>query len=181
MPDDAPPNQPPEDQPAPESSESTEASAETGSEATPPPAEPAPPPSPVEAAAPPPPAPDPAPAAPPPPAPAPQSDNRQLMLVLSYLFVLGLIPLLVEKDDAEVQWHAKNGLVWTAAWIAFWVVLTILGMIPVVNVLIGIIGCLLAPLVFVGALVIHILGMVKALNGERMRLPILSDYADRWQ
>ncbi len=103
------------------------------------------------------------------------------MLVLSYLFILGLIPLLVEKDDAEVQWHAKNGLVWTAAWVAFWVVLTILGMVPVVNVLIGIIGCLLAPLVIMGALVIHILGMVKALNGERMRLPVLSDFADRWQ
>ena len=32
------------------------------------------------------------------------------MLVLSYIGLLALIPLLVKKDDREVQWHAKNGL-----------------------------------------------------------------------
>ena len=60
------------------------------------------------------------PAAPPtpPPAPPPEappaapsggdgvSENRTIMVVLSYLWILALIPLLVEKDDQEVQWHA---------------------------------------------------------------------------
>ena len=41
--------------------------------------------------------------------PAPSSD-RTIMLVLSYLGILALIPLLMKKDDPEVQWHAKNGL-----------------------------------------------------------------------
>ena len=43
------------------------------------------------------------------------STNRGPMIVLSYLWVLALIPLLVEKDDPEVQWHAKHGLVLAAA------------------------------------------------------------------
>src|SRR5262249_15477412 len=43
------------------------------------------------------------------------SPNRAVMIVLSYLWVLALIPLLVDKNDAEVQWHAKHGLVLTVA------------------------------------------------------------------
>ena len=56
----------------------------------------------------------------PPPSPPPAtepggstSSNRGVMIVLSYLWILFLIPLLTEKDDAEVQWHAKHGLVLT--------------------------------------------------------------------
>ena len=48
------------------------------------------------------------------------------MLILSYFGLLALIPLLVEKDDAEVQWHAKHGLILMATWIAVSIVLTIL-------------------------------------------------------
>ena len=33
------------------------------------------------------------------------------MIVLAYLWPLALVPLLVEKHDAEVQWHAKHGIV----------------------------------------------------------------------
>ena len=100
------------------------------------------------------------------------------MLVLSYLFLLALIPLLVEKDDAEVQWHAKNGLVWTAAWVGTWVALLLLNFLPVIGTLIG---CLALPVLVLGSLIIHVLGMIKALNGERMRLPMLSDFADQWK
>ena len=39
------------------------------------------------------------------------SPNRGVMIVLAYLWLLALIPLLLEKQDAEVQWHAKHGLV----------------------------------------------------------------------
>jgi hypothetical protein len=34
------------------------------------------------------------------------SSNRNIMIVLSYLWLLALIPLLTEKEDKEVQWHA---------------------------------------------------------------------------
>ena len=39
------------------------------------------------------------------------SSNRNVMILLSYLWLLALVPLLTEKDDKEVQWHAKHGLV----------------------------------------------------------------------
>ena len=39
------------------------------------------------------------------------SPNRGVMIVLAYLWLLALVPLLFEKTDREVQWHAKHGIV----------------------------------------------------------------------
>ncbi len=63
---------------------------------------------------------------PPPPAGMPPggvSQNRGLMLALAYLGPLAIIPLVTEKDDPEVQWHAKHGLVLFVAEIILWIVL----------------------------------------------------------
>lgn len=106
------------------------------------------------------------------------SPNRTIMLILAYLSVLALIPLLTEKEDQEVQWHSKNGLVITAFWIILAIALTILGFIPVLG---QVLGCLAMPLIGLGGLVVFILCIVKALNGERFRLPVVSDYADKWE
>ncbi len=48
------------------------------------------------------------------------SSNRNVMILLSYLWLLALIPLVVEKEDREVQWHAKHGLVLTVVEMIFW-------------------------------------------------------------
>ena len=65
--------------------------------------------------------------APPPPPPAGgASSNKTLMLVLSYLGLLAIIPYVVEKDDKEVQWHAKHGIVLLIAWAIVWAVLMVI-------------------------------------------------------
>ena len=118
----------------------------------------------------------------PPPAAGGESSNRGVMIVLSYLWLLALIPLLVEKDDKEVQWHAKHGLVLTVAWVAVFIVLTILGMV-LSAVTAGIAGCFMAIvqlLLMLGIVIVHILCIVKGLNGERFLLPVISDYADKF-
>ena len=74
-----------------------------------------------------------------------QSSNRSVMIVLSYLWLLALVPLLVEKDDKEVQWHAKHGIVLMVAEIVFWIAVTIVQM-----VLGTILGCVVGLLSFVG-------------------------------
>lgn len=107
-----------------------------------------------------------------------ESPNRTIMLILAYLSVLALIPLLTEKKDQEVQWHSKNGLVITAFWIILAIALTILGFVPVLG---QVLGCLAMPLIGLGGLVVFILCVMKALNGERFRLPVVSDYADKWK
>ena len=116
-------------------------------------------------------------APPPPPSGAPvDSGNRTLMVVLSYLWILAVIPLLVEKDDRDVQWHAKHGLVLTVAEIILYVALGVLSLIPVL-------GCVIAfipALVFLGFLVVRIIAIVKGMNGERFLVPGLSDFANRF-
>jgi uncharacterized membrane protein len=96
------------------------------------------------------------------------------MLILSYLWPLALVPYLLEKDDQEVQWHAKNGLVMTAAEIVLWVVLGV-----VMTVLsASCIGCLFfwVPLVAgLGLLGLHVYCIHQALNGKRFEFQQLSE------
>lgn len=113
----------------------------------------------------------------PPPSPPSGDGNRTLMLVLSYLGILALIPLLVEKDDREVQWHSKNGLVLFGAWLAVWIVISILAQVPVL----GCIAMIGWPLAGLGYLILAIMGIVKATQSERFRVPWLSDFVDKWQ
>jgi uncharacterized membrane protein len=104
------------------------------------------------------------------------SQNRTVMIVLSYLWLLALIPLLVEKEDAEVQWHAKNGLVLTAAEFICWIVLTILAFTPVLGCAIALIQLVL----WLGVLVLHIVAIVKGVQGGRLVIPVLSDYTSKF-
>src|SRR4029077_4296823 len=39
------------------------------------------------------------------------SPNHGVMIVLAYLWPLALVPLLLQKRDPDLQWHARHGLV----------------------------------------------------------------------
>jgi uncharacterized membrane protein len=112
------------------------------------------------------------------------SGNRTVMIVLSYLGILALIPLLVEKNDREVQWHAKHGLVLLVAEIALFIVLSvvmaILIRIPFLGCIAGIVGTLVWFVLVIGIFVVHIMCIVKGVNGERFTLPYVSEYADKF-
>ncbi len=117
---------------------------------------------------------------PPPPPPsggvAPGSD-RTLMVILSYLWILALIPLLTKKEDREVQWHAKNGLALFVVEIVFWILTIIITrFLPTaVGCGIGIIECV----VWIGFLVLRVVCIVKGVGGQRFRIPVISDFADK--
>jgi uncharacterized membrane protein len=104
------------------------------------------------------------------------SPNRTVMIVLAYLWLLALVPLLVEKEDPEVQWHAKNGLVLTAAELLLWIVFFILTMIPFLGCVILIFQLLL----WVGIVILHIIAIVKGVQGGRLVIPVLSDYTSKF-
>jgi uncharacterized membrane protein len=112
---------------------------------------------------------------PPPPAAAPGS-NRNVMIALSYLWILAVVPLIVEKDDAEVQWHAKHGLVLLVVEIILYAILAVVSMVPVI----GCVTVFLPFVVFLGFLVVRILCITKGINGERFTLPVVSDFANRF-
>ena len=100
------------------------------------------------------------------------------MVVLSYFWMLALIPLLVEKEDAEVQWHAKHGLILMITEIALYIALSILAFVPWIG---AILGCAVTPFLSLAIFIVHIICIVKALKGERFKLPVVSDFVDQWK
>ena len=122
-----------------------------------------------------------------PPAPAPPSGGvgagtgtgqpNIVMVVLSYLYILAVVPLLVEKEDAEVQWHAKHGLLLFAIDFVIGAVFFTLGMVS------GGFGCLLLPIQMIlhlALFLVRIICIVKGIKGERFLLPGVSDLVDRF-
>jgi uncharacterized membrane protein len=113
------------------------------------------------------------------PEPAPAgtvSSNRSVMIVLSYLWILSLVPLLVEKEDQEVQWHAKHGIVLMAAEIVFWIAFNIVVYMIPFGCVVGLIG----PVIALAFLAVHVVAIIKGLNGQRLVIPGLSEYASRF-
>lgn len=114
---------------------------------------------------------------PPPPSGGPASSDRTIMLVLSYLGILALIPLLTKKDDREVQWHARNGLAFFVAWVVISIAWAIIS-----NFLPSSLGCALSFVscgISIAGLAVVIIAIMKAVKGERLRLPVISDFADK--
>jgi|SRR5580700_939170 uncharacterized membrane protein len=109
------------------------------------------------------------------------SPNRSVMIVLAYLWALALVPLLVEKQDPEVQWHAKHGIVLMIAELL--VLFAYIMLTSIVSLATLGLGCVLSLfLVFgwVAVLGLHVVAIIKGLNGERLIIPRLSEYADRF-
>lgn len=88
-------------------------------------------------------------------------EQDKIMLVLSYIGILALIPLITVKDSPFVKFHAAQG---TALTIVMFGLSFILPMIPVL-------GWLGLCVIFPGWLVVTIMGIVKALKGERWEIP----------
>ena len=101
--------------------------------------------------------------------------DRTIFLVLSYLGILSLIPLLAKKDDSEVQWHAKNGVVLFGAEVVWVIVRIIVGRIPAIGCSMIVVGCV----VWLGFLALSILCIMKAVQGQRFRIPVLTDIAEK--
>ncbi len=106
--------------------------------------------------------------------PGPVSPNRGLMIVLAYLWLLAIVPLLVEEHDPEVRWHAKHGLVLFGTEFMGFMALAILSGI------VGWLAFLLVPLAQLGILVLHIACIGKGLQGGRLLIPGISEYTDKF-
>jgi len=112
---------------------------------------------------------------------ADSAPNRAAMLVLAYLWPLAVIPLFLTKDDPDVQWHARHGLVLMAAELALLLALSIvMQLLMVVTLGVGCLASILFVFLWAGVLVLHVFAIVRALNGHRLVLPGVSEYASRF-
>ena len=107
--------------------------------------------------------------------------DRTIWVVLSYLGILSLIPYFAKKDDPdqEIRWHAKNGLGLFLAEFSIVIVLVVLSFalsrVPGFSCLTWAIQCILP----IGFLVISILCIIKGINGQRYRIPVITDFAEK--
>jgi len=91
--------------------------------------------------------------------------------LLCYLlgWVTGVVFILVEKDDLDIRFHAFQSL---ATFGSLSLLGLIAGWIPVIG---GLIGMLIGP----AGLILWIVLMVKAYQGERFKLPVVGDWAEQ--
>jgi uncharacterized membrane protein len=109
------------------------------------------------------------------------SPNRGVMIVLAYLWLLALVPLLVERQDAEIQWHAKHGIVlMVAELVLLFAYILMTSVVSLASLGLGGILVLLLMFVWVGILGLHVLAILRGANGGRLIVPGISTYADRF-
>ncbi len=98
---------------------------------------------------------------------------------LSYLFgwITGLIFFMIEPNDSFVRFHAMQSIIVFGAITIVNILFYILWVIPVVG---WIFGAVLATILWVFALVLWIILMIKAYQGERFKLPIVGDFAEKY-
>lgn len=97
----------------------------------------------------------------------PKSDEN-LVAAVSYLWILSIVILLVKKDSDYVRFHARQGVVLFAFSVIVWIV--------------GVMIAFLWPLIYLGDLVILIaviVGFIKAYSGERFKMPVVGDLAEK--
>jgi uncharacterized membrane protein len=82
-------------------------------------------------------------------------------------FITGIIFLAIEKKSSFVKFHAMQS---TITFLGLFIISLILGFIPIIG--------LLVYLIWILSLVLWLLLMVKALQGERYSLPIVGKMAE---
>ena len=110
----------------------------------------------------------------------PVSSDRSLMIALSYLGILALIPYLTKKNDPdqEIRWHSKNGMGLFILDIVLWVAFFVISMVlrnSTIGCGIGVIQCV----VWLALLALHIYCLIQGINGKRVRIPVVTDFAEK--
>jgi uncharacterized membrane protein len=108
------------------------------------------------------------------------SDQDRILLVFGYLGPLALVSLVASRREF-VKWHAKQGLGLSLTWAILYVLMkwlhnlldgTVIG--PVAEVTLA-----MAWLVVLGVVIAALVCIVRGLEGERFKIPLLGVLADR--
>lgn len=108
--------------------------------------------------------------------------DPKLAGLLCYILspITGVIFFLVEKSNAVVRFHAAQSIVFGVASIVVWVVLGVMEIVLYqISWELGNIFNLFTVLVGLLLFVLWVVLLVKGYSGERWKLPILGDLAER--
>ena len=94
--------------------------------------------------------------------------------------ISGIVFMLMEKENKDVQFHAWQSVLFGGGWIVLVVVLNILTMIlGSIAGFLGVIMSILVPVLGLAVFILWIICLVKAYQGERWKIPYLGDIAEK--
>jgi uncharacterized membrane protein len=98
--------------------------------------------------------------------------------MLAYVTIIPAIIFLVMEPynkNRFVRFHAFQSIFFGVAWCALWIALSIIGMLPVL----GWATLLVWPLLGLGGLILWIILLLKANQGQMFKLPVIGDLAEK--
>jgi uncharacterized membrane protein len=98
--------------------------------------------------------------------------------MLAYVTIIpAIIFLVVEPYNKNkfIRFHSFQNLFFALAWTVLWIALSIVAHIPIL----GWLTILIWPLVGLGALVIWVILLLKANQGQMWKLPVIGDMAEK--
>ncbi len=100
--------------------------------------------------------------------------DENIEAALSYLlgFITGILFFVLEKESKFVRFHAMQSI---AVFIALFIINIVLGIILSVSI----VGLMLFPLIYLIEVILWIFLMYKAYKGEKLNLPVVSDFAEK--
>ena len=97
-------------------------------------------------------------------------ENVEALLAYVLGFVTGIIFYLLEKKNEYVRFHTMQSI---ATFAGIFVISTVLNIVPIL-------GPILGMLLNLGGIILWIILMIKAYQGERIKLPIVGDIAEKY-
>lgn len=106
-------------------------------------------------------------------APKPGADKdveeNKAVAAIGYLWILCFVPLFAKKDSPFAQFHGKQGFLLFVISIALWIV----GWFPVIGWIVWFLGQ-------IAIIILSIMGILKALAGEKWEMPYIGQYAKKF-
>jgi uncharacterized membrane protein len=109
------------------------------------------------------------------PAPAPVAEDKTAAIV-AYITLIGFVVAVILHGNKKTQlgaYHLRQSLGLMLLWVVSFFVNVVLGFIPFV-------GWLVALAIWAGLLVLWVMGLLAAANGEMKPVPVVGTYFEQW-
>lgn len=107
------------------------------------------------------------------------STEDKTVAILAYITLIGFIIAIVMHGSNKTKlgsYHLKQALGLVITGVASWLMIMFIAFIPVVNLIL----ILLSPILWLGILVLVILGIMNAANGVEKPLPVVGPMFEKW-
>jgi len=113
------------------------------------------------------------------PPPATPATEDRTVAILTYVTIIGFIIAIVmhsSKKTALGSFHLRQGLGLFLTGLVIWIPCAIISFIPFVNFIMIIVW----PAVWIGLIVLWIMGLIAAVNGQQKPMPVVGEQYQKW-